>query len=101
MAGFGNKETNAVGTLVLIRGQAGWGGDVQFALSHREGSTEVRGAGCAQSGDRAKPLGLSRDGAVAFSSTVRVRQPPLEPFFIGVLLRRQLRAVFLGQCGPL
>lgn len=92
VAGIANKETNPIGSLALRRGQVGRG-DVRFALSHPKRSIEVRGAGCAQSGNRTKPLGLPRDGAVAFQLHSWKWAAPLEPFFIWLLLQMQRRAV--------
>lgn len=71
----------------------GWQGDVRFALSHPKGSTAARGAGCAQSGNRTKPLGLPRHGAIAFQLYSWAWAAPLEPFFIRLLLQMQLRAI--------
>lgn len=104
LAGIGGIETNPTGILSLRRGQAGRG-NVRFALSHLQGSTGARGAHCAQSGNRKKPLGLPKDGAAAFSSTHKARQPCHRQSSLGCSYKRSsklpFRAVLATLAGKL
>lgn len=93
MESFGGIETNPIGILPLRCGQAGRG-NVRFALIHPLVSTGTRGAGCAQLGNRRKPLGLCRDRAAVFSSTHRARQPCCHQSSLDCFYKRSLKLPF-------